>query len=106
MASSSWGSSIWLGLTKDEFRKAVWKERYYELTFENKIWFDMARTRKVLNLTTRKFDDYVRLKFVYGTDLTERELLFSIPTSEIKNNKKTSFKIADIKLILESCLGM
>ena len=75
------------GLTKDEFRKAVWKERYHELAFENKIWFDMARTRKVLNLTTGNFDNYVGHKFTYGPGLTERELLFPIPTSEINNNK-------------------
>ena len=75
------------GLTKDEFRKAVWMERYHELAFENKIWFDMARTHKVLNLTTGTFDDYVGHKFVYGPGLSERELLFPIPTSEINNNK-------------------
>jgi hypothetical protein len=75
------------GLSQDAFRKAVWKERWHELSYENKIWFDMARTRKVLNLTTGDFDDYVGHKFVYGPTLTERELLFPIPTSEIKNNK-------------------
>ncbi len=76
------------GLTKDEFRKAVWKERYHELAFENKIWFDMARTRQVLNLTTGNFDDYVGHEFVYGPILSERELLFPIPTGEINNNRK------------------
>ena len=75
------------GLSQDEFRQAVWKERYHELSFENKIWFDMARTRKVLNLTTGKFDNYVGHKFTYGPALSERELLFPIPTNEIKNNK-------------------
>ena len=47
----------------------------------------MARTRKVLNLTTGKFDNYVGHKFTYGPALSERELLFPIPTNEIKNNK-------------------
>lgn len=75
-------------LTQDEFRKAVWKERYHELAFENKIWFDMARTHKVLNLTTKDFDDYVGHKFVYGPVLSQKELFFPIPTSEINNNKK------------------
>jgi hypothetical protein len=76
------------GLSQSEFREAVWKERYYELAFENKIWFDMARTRKVLNVKTGKFEDYVGHKFAYGPVLTERELLFPIPTREIKNNTK------------------
>ena len=75
------------GLSQEDFRYAVWKERYHELAFENKIWFDMARTRKVLNLATGKFDDYVGHKFTYGPVLSSRELLFPIPTNEIKNNK-------------------
>lgn len=75
------------GLDQAQFRKAVWKERYHELAFENKIWFDMARTRKVLNLSTGDFDDYVGHKFTYGPSLSEKELLFPIPTSEINNNK-------------------
>jgi hypothetical protein len=75
-------------LSQDEFRKAVRKERWHELAFENKIWFDMARTRKVLNLVTGEFDDYVGHSFTYGATLGERELLFPIPTGEMKNNKK------------------
>lgn len=75
------------GLSQDQFREAVWKERYHELAFENKIWFDMARTRKVLNLSTGGFDDYVGHKFTYGPVLGEKELLFPIPTSEMNNNK-------------------
>jgi hypothetical protein len=75
-------------LTQEAFRKAVWLERYHELAFENKIWFDMARTRKVLNLETGDFDNYVGYKFLYGPILKERELLFPLPTSELNNNKK------------------
>lgn len=75
------------GLSQDEFRHAVWKERYHELAYENKIWFDMARTRKALNLITGEFDNYVGHKFTYGPTLSKRELLFPIPTNEIKNNK-------------------
>lgn len=77
------------GLSQDEFRKAVWRERYHELAFENKVWFDMARTRKVMVLNTGDFDDYVGHLFTYGTNLrlSARELLFPIPTHEIKNNK-------------------
>ena len=74
------------GLSKDQFREAVWKERWYELCFENITWFDMVRLRKAFNVTTKKFDDYVGHKFSYGPVITERELLFPIPTSEIRNN--------------------
>lgn len=74
------------GLSKEQFREAVWKERWYELCFENITWFDMVRLRKAFNVTTKKFDDYVGHKFTYGPVITQRELLFPIPTSEIRNN--------------------
>ncbi|MDR1331716.1 MAG: RagB/SusD family nutrient uptake outer membrane protein [Tannerella sp.] len=76
------------GLSQDAFRQAVWRERWHELSYENKIWFDMARTRKVLNFATGNFDDYVGHQFTYGPVLGERELLFPIPTGEMKNNRK------------------
>jgi hypothetical protein len=76
------------GLTKEQFREAVWRERWYELSFENKTWFDMARLRKAFNVTTKTFDSYVGHQFSYGPVLKERELLFPIPTAEIRNNSK------------------
>lgn len=76
------------GLTKEQLREAVWKERWYELSFENKTWFDMARLRKAFNVTTKAFDNFVGHKFSYGPVLKERELLFPIPTAEIRNNSK------------------
>ncbi|KAA6440779.1 RagB/SusD family nutrient uptake outer membrane protein [Dyadobacter flavalbus] len=74
------------GLSKDMFREAVWRERWYELCFENITWFDMVRLRKAFNVKTKTFDNYVGHKFSYGPTLTERELLFPIPTSEMRNN--------------------
>jgi hypothetical protein len=76
------------GLTKEQFREAVWKERWHELSFENKTWFDMVRLRKAFNVTTKGFDNYVGHQFSYGPVLKERELLFPIPTAEIRNNSK------------------
>ncbi|MCF2442711.1 RagB/SusD family nutrient uptake outer membrane protein [Dyadobacter sp. CY345] len=74
------------GLSKDQLREAVWKERWYELCFENITWFDMVRLRKAFNVTTKQFDDYVGHKFTYGPVVTARELLFPLPTSEVRNN--------------------
>ncbi|SDG13344.1 Starch-binding associating with outer membrane [Dyadobacter soli] len=74
------------GLNKDTFRDAILSERWHELCFENITWFDMARLRKAYNVTTKKFENYVGHKFSYGPTLTERELLFPIPTPEIRNN--------------------
>lgn len=75
------------GMSKDELREAIWRERFFELSFENITWFDMVRIRKGFNVNTRKFDDYVGYKFSYGPVVTERELLFPIPTSETRNNE-------------------
>jgi hypothetical protein len=74
------------GLSKDQLRESVWKERWHELCFENITWFDMVRLRKAFNVTTKKFENYVGHKFSYGPTVTERELLFPIPTAEIRNN--------------------
>ena len=75
-------------LSQGSFREEVWKQRWYELSFENKTWYDMARLRKAFNVSTKKFDDFVGHKFSYGPVLKERELLFPIPTAEIRNNSK------------------
>jgi hypothetical protein len=74
------------GLSKEQFREAIWRERWYELCFENVTWFDMARLRKAFNVETKGFDNYVGHKFSYGPVLTDRELLFPIPSRELRNN--------------------
>ena len=76
------------GLSQSDFREAIWRERWYELSFENKTWYDMARLRKAFNVATRQFEDFVGHQFSYGPTLKERELLFPIPTAEIRNNSK------------------
>ncbi|MET4142122.1 RagB/SusD family nutrient uptake outer membrane protein [Pedobacter sp. UYP1] len=74
------------GLSASQFQEAAWRERWYELCFENVTWFDMVRLHKAFNLTTRGFDNYVGHKFTYGPVLTDRELLFPIPSRELRNN--------------------
>ncbi|MBS0030625.1 RagB/SusD family nutrient uptake outer membrane protein [Chitinophaga sp. 22321] len=74
------------GLTKEQLREAIWRERWYELCFENVTWFDMVRLRKAFNLATKGFDNYVGHQFSYGPVLKERELLFPIPSRELRNN--------------------
>lgn len=79
--------SEYSGLSKDQFREAVWKEKWHELSYENVTWYDMVRLRKALNESTGTFDDFVGHKFSYGPVFSERELLFPIPTDELRNNK-------------------
>ncbi|WP_026966899.1 RagB/SusD family nutrient uptake outer membrane protein [Algoriphagus terrigena] len=76
------------GLSQQELREAIWREKFHELSYENKTWFDMVRIRKGFNVTTRQFEDYVGHKFVYGPTVSDRELLFPIPTAEVRNNPK------------------
>ena len=71
----------------DEFEQAVWAERYFELAYEDKIWFDMIRTRKVRNDITKKWDDFVGHTTVYGKTFTANQLLLPIPLREINNNR-------------------
>ncbi|MFS8616970.1 MAG: RagB/SusD family nutrient uptake outer membrane protein [Solitalea sp.] len=74
------------GLSQTEFREAIWRERHHELYYEGKVWFDMVRTRKAFDFVNGTFNDYVGHPFVTGETLSERELLFPIPTAEIRNN--------------------
>lgn len=69
-------------------KENIWEERFHELAFENKYWFDMVRRRKALNVKTGNWEDFVGHQFTYGPTLTEKYLLFGIPQREIDNNKK------------------
>lgn len=71
----------------DEFEKAVWAERYFELAYESKIWFDMLRTRKVRNDLTGNWDDFVGHTTVYNKTFSSINLLLPIPQREINNNR-------------------
>ena len=72
----------------DAFEQAVWAERYFELCYENKMWFDMVRTRKVRNDKTKAWDDFVGHTNVYGKTFTAKNLLIPIPQREIDNNRQ------------------
>ena len=76
------------GLSQDTFREAVRIEQVHELSFENKTWYDMARWRKAYNPETNMMEDFIGHNFTYlpNKALTERELLFPIPTAEMQNN--------------------
>lgn len=71
----------------EEFEKAVWAERYFELAFENKMWFDMVRTRMVRNDLTRQWENFVGHTNLFGKTFAEKHLLLPIPQREIDNNR-------------------
>ena len=73
-------------MTRDAFEKELWIQRYLELAYEGKTWFDMLRTRKVRNDITGNFDGFVGHTTIWGKTFTENQLLFPIPLREINNN--------------------
>lgn len=76
------------GLSQDAFRTAVWKERYHELAYENKAYFDIQRTRKTYNVAANTFVDVVGFKGEVGPAFQAKYLLWGIPSAEINNNKQ------------------
>ncbi len=79
------------GLTKDQFREAVWRERNHELCFESQTWFDMVRTRMVYDTQNDKFVPMVGYSFPGSGGVRtfqNKHLLFPIPQSEIDVNPK------------------
>ncbi|EON79377.1 RagB/SusD domain protein [Lunatimonas lonarensis] len=68
------------------FEEEVWNQRYFELCFEGKLWFDMLRTRKVRNDITKAYDDFVGHRNVFNATFAERQLRFPIPLREIDVN--------------------
>jgi len=75
-------------LSVDAFEKEVWLQRYFELCFENKMWFDMVRTRKIHNDVTGNWDDFVGHKTVFNATYSNNQLLFPVPKQEIDVNPK------------------
>ncbi|GAA3918683.1 RagB/SusD family nutrient uptake outer membrane protein [Chitinophaga oryziterrae] len=69
-------------LSQDAFEQEVWLERYFELCYENKMWFDMIRTRKVHNDVTGAWDNFVGHTTVFGGTFAEKQLLFPVPKQE------------------------
>ena len=74
------------GLSQEDFRQAVWKERYHELAYENKGYFDIQRTRKTYDTKNNRFVDVVGFQSEVGTPFQEKYLLWGLPASEINNN--------------------
>jgi hypothetical protein len=73
-------------LSQDAFREEVWLQRYLELAFENKMFFDMLRTRKVHNDVTGEWDDFVGHTTTLGSTFTEKQLLLPLPKQEYDVN--------------------
>lgn len=69
-----------------EFIKEVWNQRYFELCYENKMWFDMIRTRLIRDDGTGEYINFVEYINNWGKGYSETNLLFPIPLTEIQVN--------------------
>lgn len=82
------GLSDYTSTNSEEFIKAVWDQRYFELCFENKMWFDIIRTRLIRDDATGHYVNFVGYINNWGKTYTETQLLFPIPLSEMQANSK------------------
>lgn len=74
------------GLSQEEFRQAIWRERYHELAYENKAYFDIQRTHMVYDLVGNRFVDAFSYTNVQGTKFTPKYMLWAIPFDELNTN--------------------
>ena len=70
----------------DVFKKAVWDQRYFELCYENRMWFDMIRTRQIRDDASGEYVNFIGFVNNWGEIYSEKELLFPVPLTEIQTN--------------------
>lgn len=67
----------------------VLKERFWELSFEYQIWFDMIRTRKTLDVASRNIVNLLGHKATtHLREFRESDLLLPLPLTETQKNPK------------------
>jgi len=72
--------------TKDAFIKEVWNQRYFELCYENKTWFDILRTRVIRDDATGNYLPFLGYTTKWGKTYTTTQLLFPLPFGEMQAN--------------------
>lgn len=80
------GLSPFMQTDATAFLQEVWNQRYFDLCYENKMWFDMLRTRKIRDDKTGEYKDFVGYRTNWNKVYTETQLLFPIPLSERQAN--------------------
>ena len=71
---------------KDAFIKEVWDQRYFELCYENKMWFDILRTRLIRDDATGNYLSFIGYTTKWGKTYTETQLVFPLPLGEMQAN--------------------
>lgn len=75
-------------LSQSAFRQAVWKERYHELAYENKAYFDIQRTHQIYDVIHNTFGDATSTKNEQGVTMIPKYYLWPIPARETSTNTK------------------
>ena len=79
------GLSAVAGLSQNDFREEVWRQRTWEFPVESGlVWFDMKRTMKVFN--GAGFDDFIGATLPNGNTLSAANVYFPIPAGEVLLN--------------------
>ncbi len=71
------------GLTKDQFREAVYLDRRLEVVYEYQRWFDLIRQKDASGKSTF----VANLQKVGKTNAADKHRLYPIPQSELDNNR-------------------
>jgi starch-binding outer membrane protein, SusD/RagB family len=74
------------GLTQDELREAIWRERWHELCYEGQTWFDMVRLQKIYDEENDTFVDFIGGTLSTGVTLEQKHLLLPLPAGDYRNN--------------------
>ncbi|MDR2776085.1 MAG: RagB/SusD family nutrient uptake outer membrane protein [Tannerella sp.] len=82
------GLSPFIDTNKETFEKAVWDQRYFELCYENKTWFDIVRTRLIRDDAGGNYVPFIGYTTNWGKTYTGTQLLFPIPLRERQTNSK------------------
>jgi hypothetical protein len=75
--------SLTPGLTKDQFREAVYLDRRLEVVYEYQRWFDLIRQKDASGKSTF----VANLQKVGKTNAADKHRLYPIPQSELDNNR-------------------
>jgi hypothetical protein len=76
------------GLSQDQFRQAIWKERYHELAYEGKAYFDIQRTHQIYDVKNNTFGDATSTANEQAVTMKTQYYLWPIPQREIATNSK------------------
>lgn len=70
----------------EAFKKAVWDQLYFELCYENKVWFHMLRTLQIRDDETGEYVNFIGYTNNWGKIYSQTQLLLPLPLSEMQRN--------------------